>query len=92
LLKLNFNFYRVPAPVREESEMDTTGSCEFETLAEGHACRVERCAHGMIHVSIGGVTLRLQASHCYDLTRTLRAASARIDAAARPAAAPRQLC
>jgi hypothetical protein len=72
--------------------MDTAGSCEFETLAEGHACRVERCAHGMIHVSVGGVTLRLQPSHCYDLTRTLRAASARIDAVARPAPVARNLC
>ena len=72
--------------------MDTAGSCEFETLAEGHACRVERCAHGMIHVSVGGVTLRLQPSHCYDLTRTLRAASARIDAVARPAPVARSLC
>ena len=70
--------------------MDTTGACEFETLAEGHCCRVERCAHGMIHVSVGGVTLRLQPSHCYDLTRTLRAASARIDAGA--ARATRALC
>jgi hypothetical protein len=70
--------------------MDTTGSCEFETLAEGHGCRVERCAHGMIHVSVGGVTLRLQPAHCYDLTRTLRAASARIGAPAQPAA--RALC
>ena len=70
--------------------METPGACEFETLAEGHACRVERCAHGMIHVSVGGVTLRLQPSHCYDLTRTLRAASARIDAP-RPSV-PRTLC
>jgi hypothetical protein len=72
--------------------MDTTSSCDFETLAEGNACRVERCAHGMIHVSVGGVTLRLQPSHCYDLTRTLRAASARIDAGVRLAAIPRNLC
>jgi hypothetical protein len=60
-------------------------SCEFETLAEGHTCRVERCAHGTLHVSVGGVTLRLQPGQCYDLTRTLRAASARIGVArARP--------
>jgi hypothetical protein len=90
LLKLKFNFYNVPDALSGGEPMDTTSSCDFETLAEGNACRVERCAHGMIHVSVGGVTLRLQPSHCYDLTRTLRAASARIDAAARPA--PRALC
>ena len=27
------------------------GRCEFETLAEGHGCRVERCSHGVIHVT-----------------------------------------
>jgi hypothetical protein len=64
-------------------DLSESGPCAFETLAEGHTCRVERCGHGMIHVSVGGVTLRLPPSHCYDLTRTLRAAAARIDAGAR---------
>jgi hypothetical protein len=63
--------------------------CEFETLAEGHGCRVERCAHGTIHVTVGGVTLRLQPAHCDDLTRTLRAAVLRIETSARTA---RALC
>lgn len=65
--------------------MNECGSCEFVTLAEGHQSRVERCAHGTIHLSVGGVTLRLQPTQCYDLTRTLRAASIRIGVApARP--------
>lgn len=63
--------------------------CEFETLAEGHGCRVERCSHGVIHVTVGGVTLRLEARQCYDLTRTLRAAAARVE---RPTETARALC
>lgn len=71
--------------------MNDSRACEFVTLAEGHHCRVERCAHGTIHLSVGGVTLRLQPAQCYDLTRTLRAASIRIGVApARPPA--RALC
>jgi hypothetical protein len=51
---------------------------------------VERCSHGVLHVTVGGVTLRLEPAQCYDLTRTLRAAAARVE---RPLAAPRSaLC
>jgi hypothetical protein len=51
--------------------MEPPDPCEFETLAEGNVCRVERCAHGMIHVSVGGVTLHLRPAHCYDLGRPI---------------------
>jgi hypothetical protein len=89
MLKLKINFYSVPGEGGRPT-MDETRPCELQTLAEGHTCRVERCAHGTIHVSVGGVTLRLQPAHCYDLTRTLRAASARLGAPARLPA--RALC
>ena len=70
--------------------MQGENRCEFELLAEGHRCRVERCSHGVLHVTVGGVTLRLEPAQCYDLTRTLRAAAARVE---RPLAAPRSaLC
>jgi hypothetical protein len=35
------------------------GECRFTTLACGRGCRVDRCAHGTIHVTLGDVTLRL---------------------------------
>jgi hypothetical protein len=41
------------------------------TLAEERGCRVERCGHGLIHLTIGGLTLRLEARQFETIARTI---------------------
>lgn len=54
-------------------------SCDFEALAETHGCRVDRCAHGCVHLTIGGVTLRLSPDHARAVAEALSQAGPRLD-------------
>lgn len=50
-------------------------------LAQGSVCRVEACDCGVLHVSFGPVTLRLQREAVASLTRTLGEALRKSDPA-----------
>ena len=51
--------------------------CELVVLAEELGCRVERCSHGVIHLTIGGMTLRLEPRKFEVIARTVCAAQSR---------------
>ena len=65
--------------------------CTHHALAAGECCRVDRCDHGTVHLTLGAMTLRLSPEQLADLAATLEAAAQRLDAvpANRPA---RLLC
>ncbi len=48
-----------------------TRECRRELLAEHQAIAVEGCACGMIHVTIGAVTMRFAPDAAADLSATL---------------------
>src|SRR5688500_11007904 len=50
------------------------GHCHRSLLATGEACRVERCSCGTLHVSLGALTLRLEAAVVADAADTLERA------------------
>lgn len=56
------------------------GDCHRRLLASGHACRVERCSCGTLHVSLGTLTLRLDPAIVADAAATLERALSEIDA------------
>jgi hypothetical protein len=56
---------------------------EHETLATSGLCRVTRCEHGTVHVTLGCLTLRLSRGQLEDLASALGAASARLQTPAR---------
>lgn len=51
------------------------GACRMETLAEGGGCRVDRCTHGWVHLTMGAVTVRLHPDHCLALSQLLETAT-----------------
>jgi hypothetical protein len=65
--------------------------CTHHALAAGECCRVDRCDHGTVHVTLGAMTLRLSPEQLADLAATLEVAARRMDEAGadRPA---RLLC
>jgi hypothetical protein len=65
--------------------------CAQHALAEGRCCRVDRCDHGTLHLTIGALTLRLSPEQLADLGATVEAAARRLqDATA--GRGPRLLC
>ena len=52
-----FHYHHRPAALE-----DAVSECRRTTLAEGRAGRVELCSCGTVHLSIGGVTVRLPAA------------------------------
>ena len=54
--------------------------CTHHALAAGDCCRVDRCDHGTVHVTLGAMTLRLSPEQLADLAATLERAAQRIDA------------
>jgi hypothetical protein len=46
-------------------------SCHRHTLAQGPLCRVDVCGCGMLHVSIGPFTVRLEPRACEEIVETL---------------------
>jgi hypothetical protein len=53
--------------------------CTHHALAAGQCCRVDRCDHGTVHVTLGAMTLRLSPAQLADLAATLELAASRID-------------
>jgi len=45
--------------------------CRLTTLACARGCRVDRCDHGTLHVTVGDVTLRRSANGLGALTSAL---------------------
>jgi hypothetical protein len=56
-------------------------ACTHHALAEGRCCRVDRCDHGTVHLTVGTLTLRLSPDQLADLAATLECAAQRIDGA-----------
>jgi hypothetical protein len=57
--------------------------CTHHALAAGECCRVDRCDHGTVHVTLGALTLRLSPEQLADLAATLVRAAEAVDAAPR---------
>jgi hypothetical protein len=55
-----------------------TDPCTQHALAEGRCCRVDRCDHGTVHLTIGAMTLRLSPEQLVDLSETLATAAERV--------------
>lgn len=49
----------------------STGPCDRTLLAAAPGARVEACTCGLIHLSVGAVTLRLAPDACEQLTTVL---------------------
>jgi hypothetical protein len=62
----------------KESELDHS----HRVLAEGRVGRVELCAHGTAHLTLGALTLRLTQEQLGELSQTLESAIARLRSAA----------
>ncbi len=58
--------------------MTATKACVRRLLAGGRSFRVEVCGCGMLHVTLGPVTLRLERQACEDLRATLDEAMCRL--------------
>jgi hypothetical protein len=65
--------------------------CTHRRLAEGECCRVDRCDHGTLHLSLGALTLRLSPEQLADLAETL-ATAARLNEPPSASRAGRLLC
>ncbi len=48
-------------------------ACQRSLLASGSTCRIEQCACGTLHVTLGPLTLRLEPEAAADVAETLRA-------------------
>jgi len=57
-----------------------TDACTHQRLADGQCCRVDRCDHGTVHVTLGAMTLRLSPDQLADLAVTLETAARRLEA------------
>jgi hypothetical protein len=55
-----------------------TDPCTHHALAEGRGCRVDRCDHGTVHLTLGAMTLRLSPEQLIDLSETLGLAVQRV--------------
>lgn len=52
-----------------------SAGCLHHLLSTSGGCRVHRCDHGTIHVTLGALTLRLAESQLTDLAAALSAAT-----------------
>lgn len=48
-------------------------------LVIGENCRVEQCGHGVVHVTLGDVTLRMKSSNFVAIATAFQVASNRIE-------------
>lgn len=64
--------------------------CRVEPLSEVGICRVQRCTHGFVHVTVGGVSLRLHPSVASHLAMALAKAAEHLDH--EPFSSERALC
>jgi len=53
--------------------------CRLRTLSDEPGCRIDACEHGLLHVTLGAVTLRLAPAEAARLRRGLGAATSRLD-------------
>lgn len=60
--------------------MKQNDPCTHHALAAGQHCRVDRCDHGTVHITLGAMTLRLSPEQLADLAATLEVAAQRMDA------------
>lgn len=74
---------------RAAAEPEVEG-CRTEQLSEVGNCRVQRCSHGFVHVTVGGVSLRLHPSVASHLAMALAEAAERLEH--EPFASERVLC
>lgn len=61
--------------------------CGGRQLAAGRTCHVRVCDHGIVHLTLGALTLRLSESQLHQTAATLEAAARALDA--RPAGCER---
>lgn len=54
-------------------------TCRHHRLVSSRLCRVERCEHGTVHVTLGDLTLRMRADDLRELADALGVAAARVD-------------
>lgn len=59
----------------------TQSNCAAQMLACGPSCRVERCQHGVVHLSLGNVTVRLSPHQLIEAAEALTKAACRLGAA-----------
>jgi hypothetical protein len=69
--------------------MDTP-ECRHERLATGRCCRVDVCGHGVAHVTIGALSLRLSQEQLLAVAETLGEAARALGFVAGPR--PDRLC
>ncbi len=69
-----------------------THDCTPQLLAKGRTCRITRCSHGTLHVTLGALTLRLTESQLQDLAATLAAAGRGLRCEVDETPAERMLC
>ena len=65
---------------REETPM-TRPACKFATVVARPGCSVSVCDHGLLHVAIGAVTLRLSSDSFEPIVEALREALAELQRA-----------
>lgn len=74
-MKINFKF--VPRPIGLPGD---DAGCRREIVARNATCKVERCSCGMLHVTIGPLTLRFDPGALEEVHRALFDALARLSA------------
>jgi hypothetical protein len=67
--------------------MPDRSACHGRQLASSRTCNVRVCDHGIVHLSLGALTLRLSESQLHQTAATLEAAARALDA--RPPVTPR---
>lgn len=77
-------------PRTDGKSVHTGEGCRLESLSEAGNTRIDRCSHGWIHVTVGGVSLRLHPHQCQQLTAALQHAVVHLDQ--EPFATDRVLC
>ena len=66
--------------------------CSSALLASGRTCRVARCSHGTVHLTLGALTLRVTPEQLRDLAATFSEAATLLGPAAEERPADRMLC
>ena len=71
--------------------MNEESGCPTRVLAAGPVCRVERCGHGTLHLTLGVLTLRLTDRQLEEIAATLEVAASRLSTVS-PQLQARMLC
>lgn len=65
------------------------GPCKRRLLAQAHGFRVESCSCGLVHVTAGPMTLRMEPGACQSFAAVLSRAAMALSAVERRDAPPR---